>query len=321
LRPAEYIFLTYVNRSGSTYLASILSGSEEILVCPESDLLVEVLLENPGEKVMSPGHLIDRLNQYFRHDNKLMSWNLPQLENYFIEPGIRKIEVFFLLLDLYRNQTKPAAEKILFKSERLVFLMDKLVKTGVPGISFRFISIVRDPRAVYYSQAHTMVPETGKAMTHNVVHTGIYWNRHILHANILKQNLPLFIVKYEDLIDQPGPTMNTLANYLNIATYDYDPGKGDLFDRLPVNHRDIHRQILQNPLTEKLDAWSGNMDDRIIVMMESVAGRGMDSMSYKKNKVVRSGLRYFHLIFYNLLSYHFQRAINIVIFRINRLAR
>ena len=38
-------FLTYVNRSGSTYLANLLSASDAICVCPEGDKLVSLLLE------------------------------------------------------------------------------------------------------------------------------------------------------------------------------------------------------------------------------------------------------------------------------------
>ena len=65
------ILLTYVNRSGSTYLANLLSASENICVCPEGDRLVSLFLENPGVPFHYNTQWETKLSKILRSDGKL----------------------------------------------------------------------------------------------------------------------------------------------------------------------------------------------------------------------------------------------------------
>jgi hypothetical protein len=318
LKTTEIIFLAYVNRSGSTYLANILSGSDEILACPEADVLVREFLEDPLAEIKSPVALIERLNHYLKHDIKFSSWGLPEIEKDFCDPGTKNIDVFVALLGRYRNLVKPAVSKILFKAERLIFLFDQLAGIKDHWFSFRFVSIVRDPRAICHSQRNTLIPETGKPMTNNLVYTCLYWNRHTSMVKKLILELPLFLVKFEDLVQQFIPVMNKLTVFLEVTGFDYNPSNGDLFDRLPLNHRDIHRQISREPLKYKTDDWRKSLGSRDTALIESVSGSVMKSMGYltvsgEKSKpglfafTVYYRLRYALRNMADMLAYHLKK--------------
>ena len=59
------ILLTYVNRSGSTYLANLLSASDHICVCPEGDKLVSLFLESPDKTFRLDNQWKVKLEQIF----------------------------------------------------------------------------------------------------------------------------------------------------------------------------------------------------------------------------------------------------------------
>ena len=319
MKSTKIIFLSYVNRSGSTYLANILSSSPAILACPEGDMLVRELLEDPGSSVRSPSSLMHRLNHHFMHDSKLASWEMPQLRTDFIHPGNRNIDVFISLLDSYRDRIKPEATKIVFKAERLVFLFDKLFNITHGGYSFQFLTIVRDPRAVFHSQSHTRIPETGKKMAENPVYAGIYWNRHTRYADKLERTMPVYIMQYENLVQNFTRELENLSGFLKNDAAGFSPEKGDLLRRLPEDHRGIHRLIDEKPRKDKLTAWQDNLVKRETAAIETVAATGMAIIGYQPVSGISSKRRYLHFALFYYTLYHLLRMIRIIVFRVKRL--
>jgi len=70
------IFITYVNRSGSTYLANIFSKYDEVLVCPEADILINKFLINPSKSFKFNDLEKNRIKKIVDQDNKLKLWNI-----------------------------------------------------------------------------------------------------------------------------------------------------------------------------------------------------------------------------------------------------
>src|SRR4030042_6435334 len=133
----NFLFLTYVNRSGSTYLANLLDSSPKILACPEGDMLVSFFLENPGDLFKFNKNIEDKLLKIFTEDTKLRYWC--KEESFFtgLEKAVNNLEAFITILINYKNQVKPNAEFILFKAERIVFLLGKIQKvSSIHNISF-----------------------------------------------------------------------------------------------------------------------------------------------------------------------------------------
>ena len=170
----KIVFLTYVNRSGSTYLANLLSASDDICVCPEGDMLVSLFLESPGKAFRLDRHRRAELEKLIHADSKLKYWGIGDDIFNVLEEVNSNIAVFLAFLQYYQLNQKPEASFILFKAERLADLIPVIEDSRISGNTFKYISMIRDPRGVYESQKRTQVPGTGRSMSSNPVFTAIF---------------------------------------------------------------------------------------------------------------------------------------------------
>src|SRR4030042_500836 len=230
----NFIFLTYVNRSGSTYLANLLDSSSRILACPEGDFLVTFFLENPGGRFRFDDKARSRLTNIFSSDTKLQCWG--DGKSFFpgLELAKNNLEAFVSILVNYKNQVKPNAEFILFKAERIVYLVRKIQKVDI-GHTIRFISIIRDPRAVFASQKRTCFPETLKIMSDNPVKTTVKYKSYLKIALSLQSDNNI-LLKYENLITNYYSIIQYLGSFLGIDLSEENPKKGTFNQRLLNSH-------------------------------------------------------------------------------------
>jgi hypothetical protein len=132
---------------------------------------------------------------------------------------------------------KPEASSIIFKAERLVDLFAGIDKNTGSGINFKYISLIRDPRAIYASQKRTKIPGTDLVMSKNPVFTAIFWN-HFMHENFInRKKLDMHEIKYRELIQGMEAVVSGLSVYLQMDLKGISPVKGDLLYRLPDGHR------------------------------------------------------------------------------------
>jgi hypothetical protein len=125
----KLIFLAYIDHSASMCLSQKLNSLNNILVCPEAEILVDNLLENPGRDIKDYPGLQHRLEYHIGFDAKLKQWELNESCLYQI-PSLRtNFDVFWHILDTYRSQAKPEAKFVLFKAERILHLMPKIKRS------------------------------------------------------------------------------------------------------------------------------------------------------------------------------------------------
>jgi hypothetical protein len=291
----EMIFLTYINRSGSTYLVNLLSSSADIIAFPEAEILVSLFLENPSGRYYPAGkRQLEYLESILKNDPKLKHWGL---DTEVIHPGpaaVTNFDHFIRILTMYRDKIKPGASVFLFKAERLIHLIAKI--RNVPAKpKINFIAMMRDPRAVYASQKRTLSPLDGKPFSAGPVNTAIQWRQ---YAGICRnnENLPGFnLVRFEDLILSGVEIMADLCVRLGLAPSDIKPGSGDMYKRIPADHKMIHENILQGPIYGKTDEWKKQLTDKEIRLIEQTAGKMMTFYRYQQMYTVKdpyiTGLR------------------------------
>lgn len=262
------ILLTYVNRSGSSYLANLLSASDSVCVCPEGERLVSLFLESPGKTFRFDNHWKAKLSQILKLDRKLRTWGLGDDIYQALEGVSKNIDAFMAFLRCYQDKQKPDATSILFKAERLVDLFCDIEKSKIADIEVKYLSLVRDPRAVYASQKRTLIPGINRKMSKNPVFTAIFWN-HFFRANI--KNLELIEIHqilYRDLVANMDETISGLSGYLDLDLKGISPGGGDLLDRLPNGHRPIHQHITESPDSRKINQWREELSQEEIRLIE-----------------------------------------------------
>jgi len=264
----KIVLLTYVNRSGSTYLANLLSASDDICVCPEGDMLVSLFLESPGKVFRLDKYCRAELVKLIQSDSKLKYWGIGDDIFNVLDEVDSNIGAFLAFLHYYQLNQKPEASCILFKAERLADLFIAIERNRVSGITFKYLSMIRDPRGVYESQKRTQVPGTGRSMSCNPVFTAIFWNHHIRAILKCRKHIDCCQILYNDLIWKMDEVISALSIYLGLDLKGLTTAEGDLFERLPDNHKLIHQTISDIPLQEKIDKWKIELNQEEISLME-----------------------------------------------------
>jgi hypothetical protein len=279
----KIVFLTYLNRSGSTYLANLLSSSKDVCACPESDALVRLFLEAPAARFALTSRTRRKLSESFSRDEKMAAWDLVNGMWTCLENARTNLEAFVSVLNYYSNSVKPRVKIILFKAERLSALMEKIFKANLenPEIDMCFLSIIRDPRAVVSSQLKTLIPGKSTPMCHNPVRTSLQWRssvKQVMRYNEISENV--MIINYEDLITKPGVSNKELSGFLGIDHTELNPGKGDLVGKLSDETRHVHQRANLPPQQDRVNAWRENLDLRNIYLIERTCRSWMDKFNY-----------------------------------------
>jgi len=275
----ELIFLTYVNRSGSTYLASHLNRSEKILACPEAEILIDLFLTEP-EKKFKYNKIHLRLKKLIAADKKLKYWHLSQDDIVKLKSAKTRFNAFLSVIHAYKERVKPKADIVVFKAERLIDLFPRIHSYCFNKYKVYFISVIRDCRAVYASQNRTSWPGKKKVMSRNPIRTAKYWVNHV--EKILSVNSPRFyIIKYELLIREFSKVIDNVFSRLGVENPDVIQQSEDFYNRLPEDHKKIHQNLLSPPDHQKIEEWKLNLKQQDIYLIEKYSGLYLGKMDYQ----------------------------------------
>lgn len=314
----ELIFLTYINRSGSTFLANLFSGSDEILVCPEAEVIVNEYLIKPQKDFKLNNTSRKKIHHLIANDPKLNKWELNKDLFREMQNAKTNFEVFFTFLKVYKEIVKPSAGIILFKAERLGSLFQAIAKVDMPDLTIKFLAVLRDCRAIYASQKDLFIPETGKPMVKGPVRLALFWKGFVKNCQQLTFTNNLIFVSYEELILNLQDTFTTLLKKLELPLFDFSPESGDLLKRIPGIHFGLHLNADKIPIAEKTFNWKNELSMREIGLIEMMAKSELTSLGYKPIYLQnRYSLLWYDFI-KEIMIFHSMRLINKVLHRINR---
>lgn len=245
----KFVFLSYLNRSGSTFLVNQLSKLPALIVCPEADILYDQLLCNPNEILLpeKSAQIVSTLEK----DKKFSVWKM-NLQNFESFSGTR-FDLFQQILIAFARTNAPETQIVLFKHNYLYRLFPNFGnKEG-----FLFLSLLRHPAAIYSSQTRTISPATGRVMCHNPLALIDQWNSlmHFALSSGKSENHRLIL--YEEMVETPKETMQSLCEALMIRGKwsDLVHKQGKVSDWLMPDYKAIHLSIDKEPIIEKIDSW------------------------------------------------------------------
>ena len=279
----------------------------ELLVKPESPF---ILNKETRRKFIS----------IFKEDPKLKWWGLTEEILNHLPSGANNFDVFASILSSYRDISKPGADIILFKAERLMHLFDRLTLLSMAG-NIYFLSIIRDCRGVYASQKMTKFPDTDKFMSRNPVQTAINWNTFVYKALQMEKAGKMQLIKYEELVKKTEKVFFQLLKKMKILSFEVNKLKGDLFDRLPESHRVIHNNIKGNTIVSKCSSWRKHLSNDEIFILQKFTGKQLSLLGYELdgNKDTYF-LLYFRIVFF-YTSHMLVRLFKKIIFHTSRLIK
>lgn len=307
----NFIFLSYINRSGSTFLANQLSKHQNIIACPEAEILANILLLHPQEFSKNTRKSLIKLLQ---NDYKLRLWNLPEDVYNFPSSIKTRFEVFKYLLLSFKNKYQPNAEYILYKAERMFQLFPIISKIKEKKDNIHFIFLVRDIRAIFSSQVNTIIPGTNKLFTNCPLETSLYWNKFI--NSIPDKSSESITVQYENLILDFKNEIERILISLNIENSVFEK-KGSLSKFMPQNYQHIHKNIDKVPQVNRVESWKKTLRKKDLILIELASAKYLAKFNYS---LINKYHRYHYLNFNFMIQFLKVSTINIIkkiIYKIN----
>ncbi|MCB8964992.1 MAG: sulfotransferase [Bacteroidales bacterium] len=290
-----YLFIGYCDRSGSTFLLNELNKIEGVVVCPEFDLLIRLLLKKPYKKV-STKFLGKFINTCINNINYKIWDTLPERTEY-----SNRIELFFAILHRYANKINPNPTCIVFK-ERSILEYHYILTQYSEKVNF--LSLIRDPRAVFASQSRTKKPVTNRLMSSNPVSTSRSWNKHCRISNELQNETNTKILYYESLIKEPNITIQHLYKWITNSDKKLETKNEDSKKPFYVNYNNMHSIVNQPAKLERIDAWQSVLKKSEIYIIEKTSRKFLVQHSYPINDIQHTWkLRTIHCIMFIISIY------------------
>lgn len=265
----KIVLLSYINRSGSTFLAYQLSRIRHICVCPEADILYELLLIKPTRKISKRDLKV--LKELLIKDTKFKLWKL-STDSVFKEDiiGLNTFELFIKILQAFKDEHYSECTTIVFKQNYLYRLFRQEIV--FPGVKLYGVFLIRDPRAIYNSQKHTINPQTNKEMCNNPLLLITNWNTFINSILYIdRSNKPYAIIQYENMINNLEKTMNELLRHIDIHYQfkNYKQAYTNYINWLNDQHRKIHPDVEKEPKKKSLQKWSEHLDKIEVTLIQN----------------------------------------------------
>jgi hypothetical protein len=284
--PHDYAlcFLTYVSRSGSTLLSSLLDRHPDVLVTIEADFPPSLLGLGANAVRLQD---IDELRRYLRHlldDDKFRRWGVDvgRLEAAAVAAGGPPFDASGLLLPtlaLYAADHGLARGVVVFKGRLPTPRHFHGVRARYPGS--RMLHVVRDPRAVWLSQKGARNQRNGMPLGWSPQRSAADWAQQAGQALQLRDAAGFRLVRYEDLVRDAEATAAAVCGWLDLDAAGLTDGDESGYrDRIPPEQRHLHELVGRAADTARIDRWREQLPDAEILAVEQVAGPLMARFGY-----------------------------------------
>lgn len=285
-------FLTYINRSGSSFLAEELSKNERIFVFPEADALINNLLLSK----LSIEYLTKTILNLFTNDVKLKEWKFTNDEIISIlNLSNNKANLFKNILKKFIEKNKITSNVVIFKYQDAYSKFNILKKLF--SDDFNLVCLLRDPRAIFSSQKLSINPYSGKMFNTNPLITAYQWDSFI--SKVL--NSSNIIIKYENFYSQTNFSIKNLTEFINNNNSSVK-NKKTFYHYLSKQEKNLHKNINQPFIEENINKWEKNLSNIETTLIEKICSNNLKVLNYevkKGNKFIFFKY-YFYLIYYKI---------------------
>ena len=266
------IFVFGAERSGTTFLGSLLGSHSEAVATPEAHFVTHVYrgVVAPDGRV-DLGEAFGEIHRHFRFRLWGLETSLRALEAY----GVRSYAdlVFALVSEYAKTAGRPGARLWVDHTPgnlRSAALLAELFPDA------RFIHIVRDGRAVVASiRALDWGTHSARTLMRSwalKVGFGLAAESYLTPERCLR-------VRYEDLITAPEETLRRICAFAGLA---FEPAmlSGAGF-AVPVYTQKQHRLVGAPPDAKRIDAWAKTLSPRDVETCEFASGDMLTYLGYK----------------------------------------
>lgn len=276
----KLVFLQYIDRSGSSYLANLLSNNKQVYVFPEAGYLNSILLKNPSRKFRKGNAIQRRLEEDSESHFQMKHWPIKELFELKLN-NTTYFELFLRLLKLYARKHKLNKLLWVFKFQYTPGVIKYINEAIFNGFEFYSILLFRDPRAICNSQIRVAKEYPQLVFSQNPLILIKKWNKFYREASKVYPNESKLIVKFEDLIKQSTETHISLSAFLTIER-ELDENENNYYSQLTAIEKQLHSQIINNPTDERVHAWETELPELLIAMFDILFFNKKSILGYAK---------------------------------------
>jgi hypothetical protein len=280
-------FLFYENRSGSTYLASLLDSHPEVLVTLEANFPDYVFGLGKDAVTVATTDQLQSFIEPLYNDIKFRSWEVAPEELLTTLLGHNKLpfpteNIFETIIDLYIKTNKPDAKICIYKDPKNLQHYPQL-KSIFP--SALFLHIYRDGRAVYNSRKQSLGSKTGRPMEVNPIAAAYRWARIMKMASEAEKNDRFCSIRYENLIRNAHEEMKDILKFLSVSAAenidDMLQATERYFDKIPEQQKHLHANIKLPPRDDRIDFWRQALPAEETYLYEKYARKSLTRHGYE----------------------------------------
>lgn len=295
----QLVFLTYIPRSGSTFLSKLLDEYKEIGVSIEAN--IPDGFRNGKCFVTNDAELEEYLDRLY-NDDKFRFWGIPRKN---LKTILRKKEY-----PLKFNDILPVILSKYFKTEdkkiwilKLGYYINYVNQLKKLFPNSKFIFIIRDPRGIFNSQRTSMLPNKNKPMARNTFHSFRLARKFNKVSLIIEKYLSkdwMYVVQYENLIKDTKNELIKILNFLGVSNIKNK--KRNYFKKIPEAQRNLHKKINSIGLLNNINKWEKSLSNSEIYIIQKISGENMVKYGYIP-KAINTNIFLYLSIIIQLLIY------------------
>lgn len=271
-------FLFYDARSGSTFLSNLLIQKCGVAIPPESNFIPEIFVNYDKYSIETTWDLRRILDIIYK-ERKFTDWNLEK--NFLYDVMIESLpitlsEFIKRIFYIYINQNFSHSNIIGVKKGSYIYYVDQL-KQIFPKA--KFIGIIRDGRAVFNSKKKSIYSATGEPFENNPYCAAKQWCKVVKMLHDINKKYGIFIVHYEEMIQNPLKTLKDICLYLALSC-DSSNKVGDVGYFVSERYGDLHANINRTAINSRVSAWKTELTKTEIFAFESLAYKKLEEEGY-----------------------------------------
>ncbi|MCG7980871.1 MAG: sulfotransferase [gamma proteobacterium symbiont of Clathrolucina costata] len=270
--------IIYDDRSGSTYLSSLLNEMPCITVTLESSILT--ILARHGNDLRSREEVL-RFLGILKEEQKFKNWQFNEimqvnLLNSLSYPLSATNLLHKLLTIIFPDSTNCTNIVFIIKQVQIEYI--DLIIGVVPGL--KFILLYRDGRGVFASKKRSRHSIYDVPMAINPVSAAQKW-RNILGAKgYIKDQNNILEVKYEELLVTKDKVIGNIIEFLfnetrvishqdnYSAELDDNPNNNRYAQSIPASQRHLHKNVGKVANKDRAEAWKNELSSIEIWLYE-----------------------------------------------------
>ena len=303
----QIVFLTYLNRSGSTYLADKLSRYETVKMGIEARFVDGWIRLGFSVRTVAELRLyLDRLYQ----DAKFQAWQINRdvLTKHLAALPLPLHFSDVLLAALLLYQGSAPEKHILVHKCGEYYRCVETIRQELPQAKFIFIN--RDPRAVFSSQRRSLDSQTGQPMQENVLHFLFGYLDTLRRLKQLRNDPDFLIIQYEELLADEKKVMTKIEQFLGLSSLTKQTDiSGSYFSSIPKEQQHLHAHVQKgHPYANRISGWQQELPVSHILLLQTVLKPYLIAKGFSLHRPAKTGLSAFSHFLFLLCLYWYESS-------------